>query len=96
MQYTAREPQERRKKIRLPLLGVGIDGDLQYAERLQRPEHEPRLARILAHVARGEALNKVAHEKLQVGLFVQDGSVWAAAAERDMPLEDELGVGLQI
>ena len=58
------------KKKKVPLLIVGIHGDLQRAQRLQRPEHEPRLARILADVARGEALDEVAHEELEVRLLV--------------------------
>ena len=77
-----------------PLLVIGIDGDLQRAERLQRPEHEPRLARILTDVPRGEALHEVAHEELEVRFLVQDAS--ASAVGRDVVrLEDVLGVGLQ-
>jgi hypothetical protein len=77
-----------------PLLVIGIDGDLQRAERLQRPEHEPRLARILTDVARGEALDEVAHEELEVRFLVQDAS--AGVVGRDVVrLEDVLGVGLQ-
>jgi len=79
------------------LLVIGIDGDLQRAERLQRPEHEPRLARILTDVARREALDEVAHEELEVRFLVQNASTGAAdaAVERDVRLEDVLGVGLQ-
>jgi hypothetical protein len=55
----------------VPLLGVRIEADLQRAERLDRPEHEPWLARVLAHVARWEALDEVPHEELQVRFLVQ-------------------------
>jgi len=76
------------------LLVIGIDGDLQRAERLQRPEHEPRLARILTDVACREALDEVAHEELEVRFLVQNASA-GAAVEWDVCLEDVLGVGLQ-
>ena len=47
-----------------PLLVVRIDGDLKRAKALKRPEHEPRLACILAHVTSGKSLNEVADKKL--------------------------------
>ena len=63
--------RRKRRGRQAPLLGIRIDGDLQRAERLERPEHEPWLARILAHVARWEALDEVPHEELQMRFLVQ-------------------------
>jgi hypothetical protein len=53
------------------------------------------LARILAYVARREALDKVANEKLQVVVLVQDASV-RAIIEWDLLLKDVLGIGLKV
>ena len=83
----------RRRRRRAPLLGIRIDGDLERAERLERPEHEPRLARILAHVACWEALDEIADEKLQVRILVQDSS---ATVWRELLLQGLFGVGLQV
>ena len=62
--FSARTQKAEKPGRQAPLLGVRIDGDLQRAERLDRPEHEPWLARILAHVARWETLDEVPHEEL--------------------------------
>jgi hypothetical protein len=91
--HSARGRRSARRQQQAPLLGVGIDGDLQRAERLDSPEHEPRLARILAHVARWEALDEVAHEERQVRLLVQDQF---DVVERDFVLQYVFSVGLQV
>jgi hypothetical protein len=81
-----------RKKTQVPLLVIGIDADLQRAQRLQRPKHKPRLARILARVACGKTLDEIAHKELEMRPFIQDAS--ADTVEWDLSLEDVLGVGL--
>ena len=55
----------------IPLLVPWVQPNLQDAERLESPEHQPWLTRILADVTRGEPLYKIPDEELHVCVLLQ-------------------------
>lgn len=52
-----------------PLLVAWIKSHLQRTKRLDRPEQQPRLAGVLAHISCWESLDQVTHEELHMGLL---------------------------
>ena len=61
----------KKQQDNIPLLVPWVQPNLQDAERLKSPEHQPRLARILADVSRGEPLHKIPDEELHVCVLLQ-------------------------
>ena len=89
----ARANTHERERLHAPLFRDGVHPDLQHAEPLQRPEQEPRLARVVVHVARGEALAEIAQQELQMLVLPQQRRPVAAQAGR---VDDLLCFFLQI
>ena len=81
-------------KTRAPLFVIGVQDDAQDAETLERPVQEPGLARILADVARWEALSEVSQEKVEVVLALKGGR--GRGVEGDVFEEDGLGFCLAV